>query len=642
MRPDQLGDYATPSDPRIHPDGSRAAFVVTRMDLDKDRYDKRIWLWDGETARAFTAGPGDVSPRWSPDGGRLAFLRASGEKRAPAQVAVLSVDGGEAEMVTELEGGVVELAWSPDGTRLAVVAWEYLDGWQGLTQEEREAKPKRITRLPFRFDNIGRLDHRRRHVFIVDPAGNEPPVPVTSGDYHDTEVVWHPSGARLAFTSARHGDRGLDGGTQIWEVAVDGGTPTAATEVGLWELPTYDRDGTLHFIGRPELWSHPSIYPLWRREDDGLLTDLTGDLDRNIHPFAPPVTPAGPRWLEDGSFVVTLEDRGAISAVNLSPDGVKETVIDGRRMVTGIDPRPDGSTAVFVASEPTNPGEVYWWDGEKETRLTHLNDAFRAETHLVEPQPFTIEHDGVEVEGWVYLPAGDGPVPLLLNIHGGPAAQYGYGFFDEFQVYAGAGYGVVASNPRGSTGYGLDHVRAVVGRWQDPAPPDLRDLVAAPDSAAAAYPRLDTSRMGVMGGSYGGFATVRLLAADHRYASAVAERGLFVWTSFAATSDIGPFFDRCYLGAQPPEDWEALWEASPLSCAHNITTPTMVLHSEGDWRCPLEQAEQLFSLLFRAGVDTELVVFPAPEGHELSRSGAPRLRQERFELILDWQERHLL
>ena len=180
-----------------------------------------------------------------------------------------------------------------------------------------------------------------------------------------------------------------------------------------------------------------------------------------------------------------------------------------------------------------------------------------------------------------------------------------------------------------------------MGSWHEPLPPDLRDLLATPAAAAEAFPRLDLDRAGVMGGSYGGFATVRVLSEDERFRSAVAERGLYVFSSFGGTADIGGWFGSAYLGRGAHDDWETLWQASPLANAHRITTPTLVLHSESDWRCPIEQAEQLFSLLLRGGVETELVRFPADSSHELTRSGKPKLRVERFNIILEWHERHL-
>lgn len=296
------------------------------------------------------------------------------------------------------------------------------------------------------------------------------------------------------------------------------------------------------------------------------------------------------------------------------------------------------SANLFVASAPTDPGEMYvWFDGEERT-VTTLNEAFRSAVPLVEPETFRIISGGEEIDVWVYLPPGREPVPALVNIHGGPATQYGYAFFDEFQVYADAGFGVVACNPRGSAGRGVDFVRSVrAGGWGSV---DLADVTAALDGALQRFPRLDATRLGVMGGSYGGFLTAWLIAHDHRYRSAVVERALLAWTSFSGTSDIGATFSRSYLDDELPDGFDRLWRASPLSVAHQITTPTLVVHSEEDIRCPIEQAEQLFMVLVKKGVGAEFLRFPG-EGHDLSRSGRPRYRLERFEAILGWHRTHL-
>lgn len=637
MRPDQLAELRIPSDPRVAPDG-RVAFVVTEVDLAEDRYVRTIWLWDGHRARRLTRGPGDTAPRWSPDGRRLAFLRADD---GVAQVAVLSLEGGEAETITDFALGVDELAWSPDGGRIAVVATTWTDEWDGLDAAERRRRPRRIDRLPYRADGRGWTHDRRRHLWVVYPDQTEDPLLVTPGDFDESQPAWSPDGSELAFVSARHATRGLDPGNQVWTVPAIGGEPTARVEVGIWSHPSYDPAGRLHVLGIPDPDRHPDVAPLWRLDDDGVPVCLTGHLDRSHVPFVPPIAPAGPRWLDDGAAFLTVEDRGTIGVLHLDADGEVTRIVDGPRVVTGIDPLPDGRGAAMVVTTPTRPGELWWWSPDGERRLTRLNDDVVAEALLVEPRPFTIEHDdGVVVDGWAYLPPGDDPVPILLNVHGGPATQYGYGFFDEFQVYVEAGYGVVATNPRGSSGYGSAWMRAVVGRWTEERPPDLVDLLAAVDAAADAFDRLDPERVGVMGGSYGGFATVRLLAADHRFRSAVAERGLYSWTSFAGTSDIGAWFDRAYLRMDPVEGWATRWAASPLAVAHRVETPTLVLHSEEDWRCPIEQAEQLFALFVKKGLETAFLRFPG-EGHELSRGGSPRHRIERFEAILDWHARHL-
>ncbi|MEA3511573.1 MAG: S9 family peptidase, partial [Actinomycetota bacterium] len=602
MRPDQLGEYRAPSDARLHPDGIRAAFVVTQMDLDEDRYIRRIWMWDGDEARPLTSGDMDTTPRWSPDGSRLAFLRKGPGEEGRPQVAILRLDGGEASITSEFELGASDIAWSPDGSTLAVVASEWTEEWKDLDKEKRARTPRRITRMGYRFDSRGWIHDKRSHVWLIDVDGDQDPICLTPGDFNETQIVWSPDGRSIAFVSERHGQRGVDLGNQIWSVPSAGGIALAMTDIGIWSMPSYDRSGNLYALGAADRWAHPGIDPLQRLEPDGSWTQITS-IDRNLDTFVPVLSPGGPQWLDNGSALSTLEDSGRVRIVRISPDGEVEDVIGGDRLITGISPRSDGSAAVFTATSATDPGELWWWENGEERRLTTLNDEFRGTTTLAEPQRFVINHDGAEVEGWVYLPEGDGKVPLLLNIHGGPATQYGYGFFDEFQVYAGAGYGVVAINPRGASGYGREFVRAVVGAWHEEMPPDVVDLLAAPDVAAQNFTRLDPDRMGIMGGSYGGFATVRVTAEDQRYKSAIAERGLYVWTSFVGTSDIGTFFDGMYVRQGATRD--ELWAASPLRHAGGITTPTLVLHSETDWRCPIEQGEQLFALLQNNGVESE-------------------------------------
>ncbi len=639
MLPEQLGELAIPSDPRLHSDGERIAFVVTRLDLEDDKYVRRLWLWDGAEARPLTAGPADTAPRWSPDGTKLAFLRKADGEEASPQVAILDMAGGEAEIVTDFPLGATEIQWSPRGDRIAVVAAEWIPELADVESSERKRQPRRVTRFPYRFDNMGWVGDRRMHIHVIDVASGEV-TQLTEGEYNESGIAWHPAGGELAFGSARHERRGLEPGSQVWTMAATGGEAVARTVVGGWGHINYDRAGNLYAIGIPDQWGYPDIAPLHRIENDGTLTDLTGHLDRNLSPQAPLVSPPGPQWLEDGSAIVTVEDRGCVRLVAMAADGSTTDMLGGKRAITGASPNGDGSRIAMTSTSPTNPGELYMVVAGVEQQLTNFNDGFTASGELVEPQGFVIEHDGVEIEGWVYLPPGDEKVPVLFNIHGGPASAYGNWFFDEFQVFVGAGYGVVAINPRGSAGYGSDHVRAIIGTWHEDDSADMVDLLATIDAAATSFPRLDTERLGVMGGSYGGYATARVLANDRRFKSAVAERGLFSFMSFAGTSDIGPWFSRMYLG-DAMDDVDTLWRSGPLAAADAITTPTLIIHSEGDFRTPIEQGEQMFVKLQMNGVPSEMVRFPAPEGHELSRSGTPKHRVERFEVILDWHDRYL-
>ncbi len=628
MIPADLSRLRQPGPPTLDPTGSRVAFAVSTPDVDEDTYRRAIWISDGTETIQFTSGPRDSSPRWSPDGSRLAFLR-SPEDGKPAQVAVMPVAGGEPRVVSDFEYGVESLEWSPDGSTIAVSGITPDEEWETLDDDERKRRPRRFTSVPYRFDNMGWTDDRKRHIWLVDPTGDTKPRCLTPGDSNETLPSWAPDGSRIAFLTDRDPARGLSAGNDVYEVEVASGEQTRAVPRGFWALVSYRSDGALHLLGSPDL-DFPILSTLHRREEDGSLTDLTGHVDRSSVSLS-----GGPPFLAwDGdAAVVALEDSGRVNLIRVQPDGSVGTITEGDRVMTGADSA--GGRVVAVRTSWDNPGEVSCFDSEgEEESWTGLNTD---DLGLIQPEHFRVESDGHEIDAWAVIPDGDGPLPLLLNIHGGPASQYGFGFFDEFQVYASAGYGVIACNPRGSSGRGLDFVRAVIGDgWGSVDMADIGSVVAA---ALDLYPRLDPNRMGVMGGSYGGFMTSWMIAHEDRWNAAIVERALTNFVSFGGTSDIAGTFPYFYTRADYP-DWETWWSKSPLAYVDRVTTPTLVIHSENDFRCPIEQGEQYFTALLRNGTPTEMVRFPG-EGHELTRSGKPRHRAERFKIVLDWLARHL-
>jgi len=634
MTPDQLPAFATASDPQLHPNGVKVAYVVSRMDFDDDRYNRSIWIWDGDAATQFTHGPIDFRPRWSPDGDSLAFLRSSGEKGVATQVAMIGTNGGEASVITDFGLGASEAEWSPDSSRLAVVATEWTETWSGLEDEERARKPRRVTAPEWRFDDRGYLHDKKSNILLVDPSSGES-VALTDGTYRDSGVAWSPDGSTVAFLSARHDTAGFRNENQVWQIPVAGGQAEAIVPVGDWADVSYRPDGVAHATGVANSSDYPTTSGLYRLEGRAA-TRLAPELDRTI------LSPgsSGLQWLDNDSCLVLVEDRGTVVVVEIAEDGSWRELLGGRRTITAVSARADGSGLALTSHGTTDPGELCWFDGEAEQTLTRVNADFQSEAELVEPEHILVKSDGVDLDVWVYLPPGSADVPVLFNIHGGPATQYGWGFHDEFQVYAGAGYGVVATNPRGASGRGHEFMRGALGRWNEESPPDLADLMAALDGAVEHFDRLDGERMGIMGGSYGGLITAKILAVDHRFKSAAPERGLYNFVSFAGTSDIGLWFGGMYVGDRDYDDWSSLWEASPLRTAHRITTPCLVIHSDSDYRCPVEQGEQLFATLIDNGVDAELLIFP-DEGHELSRSGSPLHRKQRFDAIVEWHNRYL-
>jgi dipeptidyl aminopeptidase/acylaminoacyl peptidase len=655
VQPSDLEHLIVPADPQLHPDGRRVAYVVGHPDLERDREQRSVHVWDGERSVAFTHGPADLHPRWSPDGRWLALLRTGTGEGARPQLHVMPAGGGEAHGRTDLPLGVVGFAWSPDSRCLAAVGLEWSEELAELDDEERRRRPRRITELPYRSDTDrstgGWIRDRRARLWLVDVEGPAAARRLAAGEHDQGAPAWRPDGRAVAFLSDPAERDGFDPSSQPFEVAVEDGEVRPAGPAGMWSWVGYAPDGTLHLGGLRSPFDVPAPNRLWRCEPSAggwALTDLTGHLDRDVFPLSPPVDPPGPRFLDDG-FLTALEDRGTTRIVHLHADGELTEVVGGARMVTGFAVRPDASAVVFSATDPETPGELHWLEDDQERAITRFGPELRERVEILATERFTFPRDGVELDVWAVLPAGlqdaaTASVPVLFNIHGGPTAQYGEQFFDEFQVGAGAGYLVVGTNPRGSSGRGTEWARAVVGVWDDPGSVDLLDLEAVADAVVARYPQADPDRIGIMGGSYGGYAIARMLPRTDRYRSAIVERGLLQWESFAGTSDLGPFFDRMFLGASV---WDAGHggdsvhrAASPVWTADRIVTPTLVLHSEQDWRCPIEQGEQLFVALKRAGVDTELVRFP-DEGHELSRSGTPRHRVERFEIVLDWHERYL-
>lgn len=646
MKPSDLPALRVPGTPTLSPDGRFAVVAVRHPDLELDDYVSQLWLvpTDGSApARRLTHGPQDTSPVWSPDGRWLAFLRAerSEARSDPRRVGkpqlwVLPMDGGEARRLTDHPLGAEAPVWSPDSTRLAYLARVPEPGRYGTDERiPPEAEPpRRITKLRYRLDGLGYTLDRRRHVWTVELAEAEP-VRVTGGDCDHTGVDWSPAGDLLAFTAARHPDADDDLRCDVWVCPPDGSSIRALTSGGFdASQPRFSPDGrTVCFAATP--LAAPDRYPagcntgLWAVPVDGTAPArrLT---DREAHTLA-----RGGMLLTTGDGVLfTEEHRGAVRLLEvLYRGGEPRVLVDGPRQVLGV-ATAGGVTAVTV-TDPTSPGELAVVDDAGLRAVTSFGDRFAAEVAVRPMVELTATApDGYPVHGWVIRPPGDGPHPVLLMIHGGPFYQYGWTLFDEAQVYATAGYAVVMGNPRGSSGYGEAHGRAVVG---DVGRVSAMDLLALLDAALDGDPSLDRDRVGVLGGSHGGFMAI-WLAAHHgeRFRAAITERALTAIDSFTGSSDIGWFFADALYGPDP-----ARREAqSPLTHAERISLPMLIIHSEQDWRCPLEQAQRLFVTLRRRGVPAELLVFPG-EGHELSRSGRPSHRVARFEAILDWWRRHL-
>ena len=639
MKPADITNLHTLGKPAVSPDGRFAVVAVTRADLEADDYRGHLWLvpTDGSAPpRPFTTGWRDSAPAYSPDGTWLAFLRATGSEGpgAKPQLHVMPVNGGEPRRVTDHPLGAGAPVWSPDSSRIAYVARVPDEGrYAGRPEAE---PPRRIRTLQYREDNLGFFVDRRSQVFVVDPLA-EPaaePVQVTTGDFDNTAVAWSPDGGNLAFVSARHDTRDTDLAADIWRCAPDGSdlkpitrAPDGRPGLGIDQICA-GPDGDSMYFTAAELGANGR--------------DMLGSQRRPVvSPGRRIRAAAAAHRCRDDSPGTRRRDRGDTgrrarqrripwrrrTAARHSA-GEPERLVAGQRQVEGA--ASSESVTVAVVSSPASAGELIALSEGAERQLT----SFAA---IPSPYPLAevtaTSSDGYPVHGWIVRPEGPGPHPVLLMIHGGPFTQYGWRLFDEAQMYAGAGYAVVMGNPRGSSGYGQAHGRSVIG---DAATNPAADLLALLD-AAVAEGGLDASRAGVLGGSYGGYMTT-WLAAHHgeRFQAAASERAVNAIDSFHGSSDIGWFFAAALWGADP-----AGWaKQNPLTYADQISVPMLIIHSEHDWRCPVEQAQRLFVALKLRGVPAEMLLFPA-ESHELSRAGRPSHRLARFEALLDWWSRHL-
>jgi len=645
MRPKDVYELTGVADPRLSPDGSRVAYQVWSIDKDANEYRGAIWVApiDGsEEPRAFTSGEKrDGLPRWSPDGRWLAFASNRGDDpKTPANLYVIPAAGGEARRLTELKESVEGIVWSPDSSRLAITARVRDAAYE--EDDDRKRKPRRFTRLFHKLDSVGWTGDRRKHIYVVDLKTGKTRQ-LTQGDCEDDSPAWTPDGKKIVFAALRgeRWDTELIG--RLYVVDAAGDEPKQLTQDnGSYGQPSFSPDGKLAYQFTVEDGTfphHTQIGVMNELGGEGRL--LTKSLDRQCAPY-PPIRE--PIWNGD-RIVFALEDGGNTHLYSVAADGsgAPELLVGGEQAIGGYDVA--AGEVVYVASTHTTLRELY--AGLKGKRLTKVGKAFTKGRKLVDAERFTaVSKDGTEVDAWLVRPFGfkaGKRYPVLLNIHGGPFTQYGTGFFDEFQVYAGRGYAVIFSNPRGGSGYSEEWGRAIRGPVGDAGPGwgtvDYEDVMAALDTALEKFDFLDGERMGVIGGSYGGFMTSWIVGHTNRFKAAVSERAVNNLVSMFGSSDLFWIFERQFGGPMWDHVQEHL-DRSPATYAKNIETPVLVLHSEQDLRCNIEQGEHLFNLLRLLGKEVEMLRFPA-ESHELTRSGSPVHRVLRFEAVLDWFDRYL-
>ncbi len=668
------------SRPCISPDGQRVAFVTTTIDELKHEYRSSIWTVStaGGEARRFTMGVSNTSsPCWSPDGRWLAFVSereseppglGKDEKelkkqgKGKAQIWLIPTDGGEARQLTFMQHGASKPTWSPDSKYVLFSA-----AVGPADEETADGKPlpkaRVIDRLWYRLDGVGFIYERRRHLFLVDVNNSgeqQQPQQLTDGDWDDDEPAWSPDGTRIAFTSNRveDRDRWRYFGSDLHVLTLENGKarePQCLTDgTRSCYAPSWSPDGkTIAFLAASKLASanHVELFTI-AASGKGELRNLTGEFegscadstndDMSDDHMLPP-----PPWSPDGkTLYVLVTHRGASRVYAIASEGAGKqppTLTPGNVYVRDFSVDQASSTMALLVEDPIHLAEIFVCStsspGELR-RVTGFNNALIEEVALATPEymPYT-GVDGWPIDGWILKPHDFDPAkkyPMIVEIHGGPNSQYGYGFFHEMQMLAANGYVVLYTNPRGSTGYGRDFALAVRGAW---GVKDSYDILAGVD-ALLEKGYIDEQRLGVIGGSYGGFMTNWLIGHTDRFKAAVTDRSVVNRSSFFGSSDIGWEFADDDLETTPWDDPELYLRMSPITYVKNMHAPLLIIHSEKDLRCGIEQAEELFAALKYLRREVLFVRFEG-QSHGLSRGGHPKMRLERLHHIKGWFEKYL-
>ncbi len=657
---EDLYNFELVSSMEISPDGEHVVYAQQRVDSSTQKKYSNLFLIstrDG-VVRQFTYGDQvDRSPKWSPDGNTIAFL-SNRKNEKQFQFYILPFNGGEARPLTDLKGSFESYEWSPHGQKIAF-QFRKMDP-EAIEREEDEKKKelgvvyRHYDRINYKFDGAGYLPKEHWHIWTVDAADGET-TQLTEGSFYDeTFPTWSPDGRSILFLSNRSEDPDMDYDLiDLYTIPAGGGDmQKIQAPVGIKFNPSFSPDGKwiayLGREGRGDWWRNTE---LWITPVDGssAAQNLTAGYDFDISPDvindmnAGAISVTSPVWSMAGDklfFQVARHGGSTLRSIDIFTQTVETLTLDqGTVGVFGLDK--DQKKLSFIFATMTDPGQIMVMDlDSNESRKLSDFNPWLQQVDLGEIEEVWFKgRDDNDLQGWVLKPPGFDPAgkyPSILEIHGGPMAQYGHNFMHEFYFLAAQGYVVYFSNPRGGQGYGEEHTSAIVGNWGDA---DYADLMLWADYAKC-LPYINPERMGVTGGSYGGYMTLWIIGHTHRFEAAVAQRVVSNFISMWGASDMNWLMEHLVGDPAPIKDVETAWNHSPVKYLGDATTPTLIIHSEEDHRCPSDQGEQAYVTLKYHGVDSEMVRFPG-EPHGLSRTGRTDRRIARLNHILRWMDKYL-
>ncbi|SNC68447.1 Dipeptidyl aminopeptidase/acylaminoacyl peptidase [Hymenobacter gelipurpurascens] len=632
-------------DAHFSPDGQWVTYVVSQADTAADKGNADVWMarYNGtQNLRVTTSPDNETAPRFSPDGLYLSFLSSRGEgEDGHSQLWLLNRNGGEAEKVTKLKGSVSDYVWAPDGKRLALIIRDADPDSLTVVQKAKKKTPPVIVvdRFQFKQDVDGYLNKQRQHLYVFDVAARKLSK-LTSGIYDEYSPAWSPDGKQLVFVSKRGDDPDRHDNFDLYAIdATPGAQPRQLTTSDVadsapsnWSgRPAWSPDGKqIAFVeGGPK---DQLVYGLHQLAvipaAGGTPKLLTSGLDRNT---------LKPQWSKDGKSLYFLleDDRAQVLARVPANGGKVERVLDGKREITEFEVGPKGQIVV-VNSEPQLPDEVFAFEKKALRPISKQNDAWLKTVQLGATDPIQGKSkDGTLVSGFLVKPVGyqaGQKYPTVLRIHGGPVSQFAYSFSPEWQILAAHGYAVVASNPRGSSGRGLEYCRAIYADWGNK---DSEDALSVVDYAVQ-QGIADPARLGVGGWSYGGILTDHLIARDKRFKAATSGAGIAnVFAGYGTDQYIRDYETELGTPWEHTDVWMRI--SYPFFHAGQISTPTLFLCGEKDFNVPLLNTEQMYQALQSLKVPTQLIIYPG-QFHGINK---PSYVKDRYDRYLAWYDKYL-